>query len=418
MAKKPTAPAPNADQPYYLQRAHIKDFRSIRDAAAEFKPGLNIIIGANGSGKTNFVRCIQNGLSKTQVDFDGNFHLFVKGRDSFEVQFSPVDNESLLNPQSYILNGENTPQIVFTSFTGAKFNSDSFHHAQLMSKRTSEIIVTGESFLRLVTIDHGVPINYPIIDTPEEFYINLRSVGMNTYDTSTFAQTFASSITSNFLSINFSQKKDRKLPTREEVGLAISKIEAFYSELLLQHLKHVTSITDIRISSSYTIYTNPTQQQVIVKGIALEYKVNQDWLPFSALSSGTQRLFYIISEITASFIRIPASIFKEIHTSDKIILLEEPELGIHPDQLEKLLVFLREQSQKYQFIITTHSPQVLDMLNDDELDRITICELDKKKGTQFRKLKRTQIAAAKKYMSTQGLYLSDYWRYGNLEITQ
>lgn len=101
---------------------------------------------------------------------------------------------------------------------------------------------------------------------------------------------------------------------------------------------------------------------------------------------------------------------------DRIIFIEEPELGIHPDQLHKLLQFLREQSEKHQLIITTHSPQVLDMLKDDELDRITICELDEKKGTQFRKLKKAQIATAKKYMNTEpGMFLSDYWRYGSLE---
>ncbi|MBU6121452.1 AAA family ATPase [Hymenobacter siberiensis] len=65
MAKKTKAPTPEvpavSEQPYYLQRAHIKDFRSIRDAKVEFKPGLNIIIGANGSGKTNLVQRV-NGV--------------------------------------------------------------------------------------------------------------------------------------------------------------------------------------------------------------------------------------------------------------------------------------------------------------------------------------------------------------------
>ncbi len=114
---------------------------------------------------------------------------------------------------------------------------------------------------------------------------------------------------------------------------------------------------------------------------------------------------------------MPVKHLIETNKIDKIILLEEPELGIHPDQLHKLLLFLRQQSEKHQIIITTHSPQVLDMLNEDELDRITICELDEKKGTQFRKLKKAQIATAKQYMSEQGLFLSDYWRYGSLEAT-
>ena len=64
--------------------------------------------------------------------------------------------------------------------------------------------------------------------------------------------------------------------------------------------------------------------------------------------------------------------------------------------------------------MTTHSPQVLDMLSEKELDRITICTLDPKKGTQFRKLSREKQAQARRYMKEE-LHLSDYWRYSYLE---
>ncbi len=57
------------------------------------------------------------------------------------------------------------------------------------------------------------------------------------------------------------------------------------------------------------------------------------------------------------------------------------------------------------------------MLREDELDRITICELHKTKGTQFRKLKKTQLADAKRYMREVG-FLSDYWRMGDLEAAK
>ena len=128
-------------------------------------------------------------------------------------------------------------------------------------------------------------------------------------------------------------------------------------------------------------------------------------------------MFYIVSELVlpnGTVVKVNDEETLVSREIDRIILLEEPELGIHPDQLHKLLLFLREQSEKHQLIITTHSPQVLDMLNEDELDRITICELDENKGTQFRKLKKAQIATAKKYMKEVG-FLSDYWRYGSLE---
>jgi recombinational DNA repair ATPase RecF len=43
----------------YLQHVSLKNYKSIIDAEIEFKPGLNIIIGKNASGKTNFI----NGLA-------------------------------------------------------------------------------------------------------------------------------------------------------------------------------------------------------------------------------------------------------------------------------------------------------------------------------------------------------------------
>ena len=187
----------------------------------------------------------------------------------------------------------------------------------------------------------------------------------------------------------------------------------------MAELRKYTPIEDIKISSNMSIYYNSIQREFIVKGFAFDFKILENWLPFHALSSGTQRLFYIISELvtpssTTEFNKEGALGAPEF---DQIILLEEPELGIHPHQLHLLLNFLREQSEKHQIIITTHSPQVLDMLKEDELDRITICELHETKGTQFRKLKKTQIVDARRYMKEVG-FLSDYWRMGDLETSK
>ena len=129
-------------------------------------------------------------------------------------------------------------------------------------------------------------------------------------------------------------------------------------------------------------------------------------------------MLYLISQLvmpTATFDKQaapPAPLSLQIPF--RIIFLEEPELGIHPDQLQKLLSLIREVSREHQVIMTTHSPQVLNMLTTKELDRITICELDPKKGTQFRKLSPAKRAKAKAYMQNDS-YLSDFWLYSNLE---
>ena len=105
-----------------------------------------------------------------------------------------------------------------------------------------------------------------------------------------------------------------------------------------------------------------------------------------------------------------------IYDSTKAILLEEPELGIHPHQLHQLMQFIKEQSREKQIILTTHSPQVLDVLGPDELDRVIICHSDPKNGTQLSHLTEKEIAKAKKYMKEEA-FLSDYWRFSDLEPT-
>jgi len=121
-------------------------------------------------------------------------------------------------------------------------------------------------------------------------------------------------------------------------------------------------------------------------------------MPWSYLSDGTKRLFYILTEVISS--------------GEGLILLEEPELGIHPHQLFKVLQFLKDQSLEKQIIISTHSPLALDILNDTELGKITIANFSK--GTKFTKLTKPQIEKAKKYMQNVGDF-SSYWLHSDLE---
>ena len=103
-----------------------------------------------------------------------------------------------------------------------------------------------------------------------------------------------------------------------------------------------------------------------------------------------------------------------INFINRIIFIEEPELGIHPHQFHKLLEFLKEESENKQIIITTHSPQSLDVLNFNELDRIIIAySTNIKEGTKLRHLNENEVLKANEYIKED--FLSDYWLYSDLE---
>ena len=426
MAKKFPTPTPEvpavSEQPYYLQRAHIKDFRSIRDAKVEFKSGLNIIIGANGSGKTNLVRCVSSGIEITNDKMIGSYASFIiSGRQQVEISYEKPDkNEvALLNAAVNIPSQIPAPlrsqqKVKIKTQYGVGEGENLF---QTLLSNYGNIFKDSFFVYQMVMIPHGLPVEYPMISGKSEFIIS--ALGVENSNKEIKFPAFILGALSSLIMMDIAKNDSVEIDSLL-VQKRLIEISDFFLQNLIPYLEKFSLITDVRLSKSLQLYYSSVQKQIIVRGASFDFKIGNDWLPFSALSSGTQRMFYIISEVSipnGNVIRLNNIEQMVRMDMDKIILLEEPELGIHPHQLHLLLNFLREQAEKHQIIITTHSPQVLDMLKEDELDRITICELDEKKGTQFRKLKKTQIVDAKRYMHEVG-FLSDYWRMGDLETSK
>jgi predicted ATPase len=78
------------------------------------------------------------------------------------------------------------------------------------------------------------------------------------------------------------------------------------------------------------------------------------WFAADQESDGTLRVAGIIS-----------ALLQEPPLS--VIGIEEPELTVHPGALPLLVDFLRQASEQSQVIITTHSPNLLDLLKEDEV---------------------------------------------------
>ena len=56
-----------------------------------------------------------------------------------------------------------------------------------------------------------------------------------------------------------------------------------------------------------------------------------------------------------------------------MIVIEEPELGLHPDVIPKLATLLIEASARSQIVVTTHSRMLIDALADDP-ESVIVCE--------------------------------------------
>jgi predicted ATPase len=84
-------------------------------------------------------------------------------------------------------------------------------------------------------------------------------------------------------------------------------------------------------------------------------------------------------------------------------LLEQPEDGLHIGLLHKLIPLLKSYTDHGQYIIASHSPEVLNRLMPEEIRLITM----ENEQTILRPLKESEIAIAHQFIQNEGS-LSDF----------
>ncbi|GJN62051.1 AAA family ATPase [Elizabethkingia anophelis] len=389
----------------YLRNAKLSGYKSIHNTDVEFNKDINIIIGKNAVGKTNFLSF----LNKTLVfDFKGltNFESILTFESKVAIKISAKRNIEMKN----IIENFNIVDVNSKIRIGNKT-------IKLRNEDKYSILLENNIKYNSTFICHGIPKKLPIISTPLDFKFEIEKLSIDILDVYSnedspfFLRTIALELLFNSMQI---KALDEDLIKNQYNAL----FEKFYE--INSVLKKYSPIQEIRFSDNYNVFFNDSNE-ITISNLFIEYKIDGQWLSFANLSDGTKRLFFIISEIFDSYNSLERSfVFSGLIVGRqdvcRIILLEEPELGIHPHQFHKLMEFIKLESKSKQIIITTHSPQALDSLSENELDRIILAYTsanNSTKGTQFRRLNENELHKAKEYIDEN--FLSDYWLYSDLE---
>ena len=374
--------------PPYISHVRLKGYKSIIDTKVDLHPGLNIIIGPNGSGKTNFLEFLTNSIISKNPETGSNIRI-----------------EFLINNETNIWTLQDAKKTNINSISGEMIRNFKEKIYKKGQKNSSpEIIKVSNLFsikrsvnlyniLRQVSpialISYTLPKEVKGLDIPLSVSFN-PSFGNRKRFSAVINNDGPFKFVSKFLIDSFY----KQIPF-EENFLSKGKIikELTIDNEVKRNLKKFSPIKDLRPRGGISIKGNGLYYQMDF--VEFEFSVNGNWLNWQMLSDGTKRLFYLISEITLT---------------KGICFIEEPEIGVHPDQYRKILTFLKESSEDKQIIITTHAPRTLDILKDNELNRIILTRFDKELGTKMRHLKKKEIKQAIQYRENDGS-TSELWTY-------
>lgn len=109
-----------------------------------------------------------------------------------------------------------------------------------------------------------------------------------------------------------------------------------------------------------------------------------------------------------------ALLFHVLTAEGTLLLIEEPEVCVHHGLLSSILELIKSSSKRKQIIISTHSNFVLDHVKPENVYRVTF---DKALGTVATHIPKTmtslEFAALRNYLEREG-NLGEFWREGGL----
>ncbi len=320
-----------------LETISIQGFKSIRELIDFPLTDLNVLIGANGSGKTNFI----SGFKLINQIVEGNLQFFVgqQGGADTLLYFGQKTSEFLRIDLKFGNNGYDcllSPAVGDTLIFG--FEGVSYHDKSRYPRPYNESLGNGHRETKLLEISQKTP----YMTIADHALRALRSWRIyHFHDTSVTAK--------------IKQKGD--LNDNEVLRADASNLAAFL--YLLRETKesyYRKIISTIRLVAPFFDDFNLRPDPLNPEKIQLEWR---------EMGSDTYFNANLLSDGTLRFICLATLLLQPDFPST--ILIDEPELGLHPYAITVLASLIRSAATETQVILSTQSVQLVNQFKPEDI---------------------------------------------------
>lgn len=334
-----------------ITRIIIEGYKSIQKQDVELLP-INILIGGNGIGKSNFIST----FSLVRNLYEGNLQNYVRTRGGSDAMF--------------YMGKKNTNKISLDLYF-EKSSEDNRFIVNLVEAQDSLLIDSVKTAYKNNTWyireyeNNKIESSFRKQKSGQAYYVNELLQEFEVYHFHDTGEKSAMKGKSN-INDNITLKRDG------------SNIAAFLYYLQEKHPKHFQRIEKVVASispffDSFSLRPDRLSEEVI----QLEWRQKGKY--------DTYFNAYQLSDGTLRFICLATLFLQPI--PPKTIIIDEPELGLHPQAINKLAALIKKASNISQVIISTQSVNLVD--NFEAEDIITVNQ--EHNATTFRRLRTEEL---------------------------
>ena len=308
-----------------IEKVHIKNVKGIKDLELSFKKDdkildLIVLAGVNGSGKTTILEAIKDFFNNKNI----NFGDIEKSNVNLKIFFEDFEKKQIEEAEkSSIDNYEHKLQDFFSALQSYEYNrkSNGEYYSYLIAKFFENppkiIYVPAENkFEEIQTYSTTLSKEYEFINT-----INSNVIR----DIPSYIATRK----------NYLATIEEDLTMKEVTNKVVNEINSIFNILEL----------DVKLKG---FSKDEKTMPIFENSASEEFDIND-------LSSGEKQLFLRTLSI------------KMLEPNNSIILIDEPELSLHPKWQQRIIEVYKKIGENNQIIVATHSPHILGNVSNENI---------------------------------------------------
>jgi Predicted ATP-binding protein involved in virulence len=351
-----------------INSIHLLNYRCHANLNVEFLPGFNVIVGVNGSGKTSLLKSICDALTgfSNYLSLSSRNYQAFNDENVVRLKAEVIQGRYRFEPQ-YPVKVSAAADAFETGCVWTVQKASQVDHPQSTGQTPGQIWQSKQQAMGQPGENAGTQLSLPIIafyranrhwNQPQPH--EMQAATARNARTDGYASWWDASLDSSALQSWVIGKCLERFQTSSETGIAFDDIQS--DELALVNQALALAVEGVK-GLKYDL----KQKSLLVEWSSTVGSAREP-TAFENLSDGQRAVIGLVADIARRMCVLNPQLGHEVtNETPGVVLIDELDMHLHPRWQRILTSGLKRAFPKVQFIVASHSPQVLGELKPEEI---------------------------------------------------